>query len=211
MFVLLKLTVVSFGVWFRLIFKKLSLSLFSSSFVWWELDLIQLKLPLCYRIWHAYFCWFITCDNKIELQEHHKSKSLYKYFMSSQFALLLVKDHVGLLSPFDAMHYGMWNNVSQEKQVTARAQWIEFSAFLCGRNEEFRTWNIGEFGRRSGQSPSQSVILKHSVLLCLSHLWVQVSSVSSGTCVNGHATSFDFKELPSKRLSILVVNHAINF
>lgn len=59
---------------------------------------------------------------------------------------------------------------------------------------------------RNGQSPSQCVISTHSVLLCLSHLWAQVSPVSGGTSVSGHASSLDFKELPSKRVSILVVN-----
>lgn len=59
---------------------------------------------------------------------------------------------------------------------------------------------------RNRESSSQCVILTHSVLSCLSHLWAQVSPVSGGTGVNGHASSLDFKELPSKRISILVVN-----
>lgn len=66
---------------------------------------------------------------------------------------------------------------------------------------------------RNGQSPSQCVILTHSDTFCslMSHLWVQVSPVAGGTCVNGHATTLDFKELPSKRISILLESHAISF
>lgn len=58
---------------------------------------------------------------------------------------------------------------------------------------------------RNGQCPSQCVILTHSVLLCLSHLWAQVSQSVVVPVSMNMPSSLDFKELPSKRISILVV------